>query len=374
LAKLLKRKDVPVKYTWDLSLIFSSDKIWEEEFRLLAAKIPEKEQYEGTLKNGAHPFLDALEWQLYMIRTIQKIYFYALLKNSQDTKDANYQTLIGKAMSLYAKIAEAISWFEPEVLSLPDYLLTRYLEELPKLSLYQHYLEEITSQREHIRSAEVENVLASAIDVLKSSSDTFEKLIDSDLKFEDIENVDGNLVQLTHGNYTSFLEVTNRKVRKAAFESIYKSFEQFQHSFASTLNGEVKTHVFSARTRNYTGTREAALSGNQIPELVYDQLVTTVNQNLSLLHRYIALRKKTLKIDNLQPYDLYTPLLGEAPIKFTFEEAKEKILEALTPLGEDYIDNVKYIFKNRIIDVYENEGKRSGAFSSGMYDTEPYIL
>lgn len=374
MTKLLKRKDVPVEYTWDLSLIFSNDKVWEEEFRLLSAKISAKEQYEGTLKGGAQSFLNALEWQLYMIRSIQKVYAYALLKNNQDTTDANSQILIGKATSLYAQIAKAISWFEPELLSLPDHLLIRYFEELPKLSVYQHYIEEITSQRDHVRSAEVEDILASAIDVLNSFSNTFEKLSDSDLKFEDIENVDGSLVQLTNSNYTSFLESSNRNVRKAAFGSIYRSFEQFQHSFASTLNGEVKKHVFSARVRNYTCTREASLSKNKIPELVYDQLIKIVNKNLSLLHRYIALRKKILKIENLQPYDLYTSLLGDIPIKFTFEEAKEKIIEALTPLGENYINHVKYIFENRVIDVYENEGKRSGAFSSGMYDTEPYIL
>jgi oligoendopeptidase F len=243
-ARLPKREELAVADTWDLSLIFSNDKLWEEDLKQLAYELLEKENYEGTLKNGARAFLKAMEWQFTIFRRLQKIYMYASLKHDQDTTNAKYQMFIGQAGSLYAQVAEAISWFEPEVLSLSDELLAKYFIELSDLAIYKHFIEEITEQRAHIKSFEVENVLASASDVLSASSDTFEILSNADLKFAYTIDDNGHLVQLTNGNFVKFLESTKQDVRKQAFETVYKAYEKLQHTIASTLNGEIKANVF----------------------------------------------------------------------------------------------------------------------------------
>ncbi|MDR0690488.1 MAG: oligoendopeptidase F [Streptococcaceae bacterium] len=373
-VKLPKREELAVADTWNLSLIFPNDEAWEDELEQLTKQLSAKKDYEGTLKDGAKAFLKAMEWQFTIFRRLQKIYMYASLKHDQDTTNAKYQMFIGQAGNLYAQVAEAVSWFEPELLSLSDKLLAKYFTEFSDLAIYKHFVEGITEQRAHINSAEVENVLASVSDVLSASSETFRVLNDADLKFANIIDDNGQLVQLTNGNFVKFLESTKQDVRKQAFENIYKVYEQLQHTVASTLNGEIKANVFSARIRNYQSSREVSLKSNHIPEKVYDMLVATVNKHLPLLHRYIAFRKKILGVKELHSYDLYTPLLGKSPLNFTYKQAKEKTLESLASLGEDYLAYVRHAFNHRVIDVYENEGKRSGAFSGGAYDTEAYIL
>ncbi|MDR1473329.1 MAG: oligoendopeptidase F [Lactobacillales bacterium] len=371
---LPKREELAVANTWDLSSIFPNDEMWKEELEQLTKQLLEKADYEGTLKKGAQAFLKAMEWQFAIFRKLQKIYVYASLKHDQDTTNAKYQMFIGQADNLYAQVAEAVSWFEPELLSLSDDLLTKYFAESSNLAIYKHFVEEITEQRAHISSAEVENVLASVSDVLDASNNTFSILNNADLKFEDTIDDNGQLVQLTNGNLLRFLESSQQNVRKQAFENIYKAYEKLQHTIASTLNGEIKANVFSARIRNYQNSREAALTSHHIPEEVYDMLIATVNKHLPLLHRYVAFRKKLLGVQEFHSYDLYAPLLGKAPLSFTYKQAKDKILESLAVLGKNYLTYVRHVFDHRIIDVYENENKRSGAFSGGAYDTEAYIL
>jgi oligoendopeptidase F len=371
---LPKREEIAVVDTWDLSSIFPNDEMWEKELEQLTKQLLEKADYEGTLKKGAQAFLKAMEWQFTIFRKLQKIYVYASLKHDQDTTNAKYQMFIGQADNLYTQVAEAVSWFEPELLSLSDDLLTKYLAESPDLAIYKHFVEEITEQRAHINSAEVENVLASVSDVLDASNNTFSILNNADLRFEDTIDDNGQLVQLTNGNLLRFLESSKQNVRRQAFKNIYKAYEKLQHTIASTLNGEIKANVFSARIRNYQNSREAALTSHHIPEEVYDMLIATVNKHLPLLHRYVTFHKKLLGVQKFHSYDLYAPLLGEAPLSFTYKQAKEKILESLAVLGKDYLAYVHHVFDHRIIDVYENEGKRSGAFSGGAYDTEDYIL
>jgi len=373
-VKLPKREELAVADTWDLSLIFPNDEAWEDELKQLTKQLSAKKDYEGTLKDGAKAFLKAMEWQFTIFRRVQKIYVYASLKHDQDTTNAKYQKFIGQAGNLYAQVAEAVSWFEPELLSLSDELLAKYFAEFPDLAIYKHFVEEITEQRAHINSAEVENVLASVSDVLNASSETFNILNNADLKFEDTIDNNGQLVQLTNGNLSKFLESSQQNVRKQAFENVYKAYEKLQHTIASTLNGEIKANVFSVHVRNYQSSREAALTSHHIPEEVYDMLVATVNKHLPLLHRYVAFRKKMLGVKELHSYDLYAPLLGKSSFGFTYKQAKEKLLESLAVLGEDYLAYVRHAFDHRVIDVYENEGKRSGAFSGGAYDTEAYIL
>ncbi|EGP4834947.1 oligoendopeptidase F [Enterococcus faecium] len=372
--QLPKREELPENLTWDLTKIFSSDQEFDEKYLELSEKLKKSEKYKGTLDQGASQFLDAIEFVLSVYRQTEIIYVYAHLKNDQDTGNTEYQALYARASSLFSKVSEAVSWFEPEILQLSDERIWQYFKEEPKLEVYRHYIQQIVDNRAHVLSTDQESLLAGAGEIFEASSDTFAVLNNADLVFPTIEGENGEKVQLSHGVYGQLLESTDRSVREAAFKGLYSVYEQFRNTFASTLSTHIKGHNFKAKVRNYSSAREASLSNNHIPESVYDTLVAVVNKHLPLLHRYMELRKRLLEVEKLHMYDLYTPVLGEAPITFTYEEAKEKALEALKPMGEEYMTIVEKAFSERWIDVVENKGKRSGAYSSGSYDTNPYIL
>ena len=372
--QLPKREELPENLTWDLTKIFSSDQEFDEKYLELSEELKQSEKHKGTLDQGASQFLNAIEFVLRVYRQTEIIYVYAHLKNDQDTGNTDYQALYARASSLFSKVSEAVSWFEPEILQLSDDQIWQYFKEEPKLEVYRHYIQQIVDNRAHVLSAEQESLLAGAGEIFDASSDTFAVLNNADLVFPTIEGENGEIVQLSHGVYGQLLESTDRRVREAAFKGLYSVYEQFRNTFASTLGTHIKGHNFKAKVRNYSSAREASLSNNHIPESVYDTLVDVVNKHLPLLHRYMELRKRLLEVEKLHMYDLYTPVLGEAPITFTYEEAKEKALEALKPMGEEYMAIVEKAFSERWIDVVENKGKRSGAYSSGSYDTNPYIL
>ncbi len=372
--QLPKREELPENLTWDLTKIFSSDQEFDEKYLELSEELKQSEKHKGTLDQGASQFLNAIEFVLRVYRQTEVIYVYAHLKNDQDTGNTDYQALYARASSLFSKVSEAVSWFEPEILQLSDDQIWQYFKEEPKLEVYRHYIQQIVDNRAHVLSAEQESLLAGAGEIFDASSDTFAVLNNADLVFPTIEGENSEIVQLSHGVYGQLLESTDRRVREAAFKGLYSVYEQFRNTFASTLGTHIKGHNFKAKVRNYRSAREASLSNNHIPESVYDTLVDVVNKHLPLLHRYMELRKRLLEVEKLHMYDLYTPVLGEAPITFTYEEAKEKALEALKPMGEEYMAIVEKAFSERWIDVVENKGKRSGAYSSGSYDTNPYIL
>ncbi|HAY1095888.1 TPA: oligoendopeptidase F [Enterococcus faecium] len=372
--QLPKREELPENLTWDLTKIFSSDQEFDEKYLELSEELKQSEKHKGTLDQGASQFLNAIEFVLRVYRQTEVIYVYAHLKNDQDTGNTDYQALYARASGLFSKVSEAVSWFEPEILQLSDDQIWQYFKEEPKLEVYRHYIQQIVDNRAHVLSAEQESLLAGAGEIFDASSDTFAVLNNADLVFPTIEGENGEIVQLSHGVYGQLLESTDRRVREAAFKGLYSVYEQFRNTFASTLGTHIKGHNFKAKVRNYSSAREASLSNNHIPESVYDTLVDVVNKHLPLLHRYMELRKRLLEVEKLHMYDLYTPVLGEAPITFTYEEAKEKALEALKPMGEEYMAIVEKAFSERWIDVVENKGKRSGAYSSGSYDTNPYIL
>ncbi|MBD9898558.1 oligoendopeptidase F [Enterococcus faecium] len=372
--QLPKREELPENLTWDLTKIFSSDQEFDEKYLELSEELKQSEKHKGTLDQGASQFLNAIEFVLRVYRQTEVIYVYAHLKNDQDTGNTDYQALYARASSLFSKVSEAVSWFEPEILQLSDDQIWQYFKEEPKLEVYRHYIQQIVDNRAHVLSAEQESLLAGAGEIFDASSDTFAVLNNADLVFPTIEGENGEIVQLSHGVYGQLLESTDRRVREAAFKGLYSVYEQFRNTFASTLGTHIKGHNFKAKVRNYSSAREASLSNNHIPESVYDTLVDVVNKHLPLLHRYMELRKRLLEVEKLHMYDLYTPVLGEAQITFTYEEAKEKALEALKPMGEEYMVIVEKAFSERWIDVVENKGKRSGAYSSGSYDTNPYIL
>lgn len=372
--QLPERQEVPVELTWDLTKIFADDAAFEEKFQALSEELTEVDKIKGTLAQGATEFLTAIEYVLDIYRKAEVIYVYAHLKNDEDTTNTTNQALYARASSLIAQVSEAVSWFEPEMLELSDQEIWAFFEKESKLELYRHFVEQIISERAHILPAEQEALLAGASEIFGSSADTFSVMNNADLKFPVVKNEEGEDVQLTHGVYGQLLESTDRKVREQAFKSLYSVYHQFRNTFASTLSTHIKGHNYKAKVRGYSSAREAALSGNHIPEDVYETLTLVVNQYLPLLHRYVELRKELLGLDELHMYDLYTPLLAEAPVKFSYEEAQAKALDALKPLGEEYLEVVKKAFAERWIDVVENQGKRSGAYSSGAYDTQPYIL
>ncbi|MFC4772247.1 oligoendopeptidase F [Enterococcus hermanniensis] len=372
--QLPKRQEVPVELTWDLTKIFADEAAFEAKVKALSEELLNVEQVKGSLGQGASELLKAVDYVLDIYRKAEVVYVYAHLKNDEDTANTTNQALYARASSLITKVSEAVSWFEPELLQLSDSQIAAYFAEEPKLQLYRHFIEQIISERAHVLPAEQEALLAGASEIFGSSADTFAVMNNADLKFPIVKNEAGEDVQLTHGVYGQLLESTDRSVREKAFKALYSVYHQFRNTFASTLSTHVKGHNFKAKVRGYDSARAAALSSNHIPEDVYDTLVLVVNQYLPLLHRYVELRKELLGLEQLHMYDLYTPLLAEAPIKFTYEEAKAKALEALKPLGEEYLEIVKKAFDERWIDVVENQGKRSGAYSSGAYDTQPYIL
>lgn len=372
--KLPSRSEIKVEDTWKLEDIFASDDAWEKEFEEVKALIPQMEKFKGKLGESAQTLYDALQEQDKLTMRVSKLYTYAHMRYDQDTTNSFYQGLNDRIKTLYTQIASALSYVTPEILSIEESKIKKYMAEHKELKLYAHALDEITRERPHILSESEEALLAQASEVLGSSSNTFGMLNNADLEFPSIKDENGEEVEITHGRYIRFLESSDRRVREEAFKAVYETYGKFKNTFASTLSGTVKKDNFSARVRHYNSARHSALSTNNIPEEVYDNLVKTVNDNLHLLHRYIDLRKKVLGIEELHMYDLYTPLVKDVKMEVTYEEAKDYILKGLKPLGEDYLNVLKEGFENRWVDVHENKGKRSGAYSSGTYGTNPYIL
>ena len=368
------REEIKVEDTWRLEDIFATDEEWEIEFKSIKEELAKANEYQGTLENSAEQLYSGLQFQDSVFERLGRLYTYSHMRADQDTANAFYQSMDDRARSLYAQAASAFSFVVPEILSMDESKLQSFVQEHTDLQLYKHALEEINLQRPHVLSASEEELLAKASEVFNASSNTFGMLNNADLEFPSIKDEDGEEVQVTHGRYSRFLESEDRRVRKDAFEAVYETYGKFLNTFSSTLSGVVKKQNFNADVRHYDSARQAALSTNNIPESVYDNLVETVNNHLHLLHRYVDLRKKVLGVEELHMYDLYTPLVKDVKMKVTYEEAKEYLLKGLAPLGENYISVLKEGFENRWVDVHENKGKRSGAYSSGSYGTNPYIL
>ncbi|AKS37626.1 oligopeptidase PepB [Anoxybacillus gonensis] len=368
------RKDVPTEYTWRLEDIFATDEQWEEEFQAITALLPKFSEYKGKLGESAETLYEALQYRDHVLLRLGKLYAYAHMRHDEDTTNSLYQGLEARAEGLYAEAGNVMAFIVPEILALDESVVRTFLQQYEPLRLYEHELDEMNRQRPHVLPEKEEAILAQAADVMNASSNTFGALNNADLRFPTIQDENGEEVEVTHGRYIRFLESEDRRVRHDAFKAVYDTYRKYENTFASTLNGAVKRNNFFARVRNYRSAREAALSKNQIPETVYDNLIETIHRYLPLLHRYVQLRKRVLGLDELHMYDLYTPLVKQVDMKVTYEEAKELLLKGLAPLGEQYIAIVKEGFDNRWVDVHETRGKRSGAYSSGSYGTNPYIL
>ena len=370
---VLQRNEINEKDTWDLSTIFETDQKWEEELALLIEDTKEAVSLEGHLLDSAESLLNITERYLDLSRRLEKLYVYAHMKNDQDTRVAKYQEYYAKAMTLYSQLDQVFSFYEPEFMAITEEQYQNFLAEEPKLQPYKHFFDKLLQNKEHVLSQREEELLAGAGEIFGAASETFAILDNADIVFPFVQDENGNEVQLSHGVYMRLVESKNREVRRGAYEALYSTYEQYQHTYAKTLQTNVKVQNYRAKVRNYKSAREAALAANFVPESVYDNLVSAVRKHLPLLHRYLALRSKILGIPDLKMYDVYTPL-SSVEYSFTYEEALKKAEEALAVLGEDYLSRVKRAFSERWIDVYENQGKRSGAYSGGSYDTNAFML
>ena len=368
-----QRNEIDEKYQWDLSTIFATDQAWEEEATALAAAIKDAAHFAGSLLSSPANLLETTEVYLDLSRRLEKVYVYAHMKNDQDTRVAKYQEFQSKAMSLYSLLGETFAFYEPEFMEITEEQYANFLKEVPALEAYAHYFDKLLKTKEHVLSQKEEELLAGAGEIFAAAGETFEILDNADIVFPMVKDDQGQEVQLSHGNYISLVESKNRQVRKEAYQALYGVYEQYQHTYAKTLQTNVKVHNYNAKVRKFSSAREAALSANFIPESVYDSLVEAVNKHLPLLQRYVKLRSKILGIEDLKMYDVYTPL-SSTDYKVTYEEALAKSEQALAVLGEDYLSRVKRAFTERWIDVHVNQGKRSGAYSGGSYDTNAFML
>ncbi|MFD1349146.1 oligoendopeptidase F [Oceanobacillus caeni] len=372
--QLPKREEVPVEKTWKLEDIFKNDDLWKEEFEQLQKDIPEITKFQGKLSESADNLYNLFKLQDELGERLGKLYTYAHMRYDQDTTNSFYQAMNAQAETVLTLASSSMSYVVPEILTMDETKLESFLQEKKELQEYKKVLDEINRQRPHVLSEKEEVLLAEASEALSTGSQTFSMLNNADLPFPAIKDENGEEIDLTHGRYSRFMESKDRRVRKDAFKAMYDTYGQFKNTFASTLSGTVKTHNFSAKVRNYDSARQSALDNNNIPEEVYDNLVEAVNDKLPLLHRYIELRKKVLGVDELHMYDMYTPLVKDVEMKISYDEAKDYVIKGLKPLGEEYGKILEQSFENRWIDVVENKGKRSGAYSSGAYGTNPYVL
>lgn len=372
---LPKRQDVSPEHTWNLESIYRDDKQWEADFARVEGMLPELQALSGTLRNGPDALLGVIRQIHDAQAVIERVAVYAHMRRDEDTANPTYQGLVERVAALYAKFGAAVAFFAPEVLQLSDEQIEGYLAASEELRLYTLFLAELRRQRAHIRSAEVEAVLAAASEVTRAPGTIFSMINDADLKFPTINDENGDEVELTKGRYGVFMESKDRRVRKDAFEAMYRTYATLRNTFGATLGGAVRRDVFDARVRGYDSALAAALEPKAIPLEVYHNLIDTVNKHLAHVHRYLKLRKAYLDVDELHMYDMYVPLAPGVAMEIPYDEARRTVEEALAPLGREYIGAMRSgLYEQRWIDVYENEGKRGGAYSSGAYTTQPFIL
>lgn len=372
--KLITRDQQQEQDTWRLEDIFKTDEVWEKERQALTEEIKIFNQFKGTLNESPEQLYKLLVFDDEVSVRLGKLYTYAHMRCDQDTTNAFYQELNQKAHMLLTKTISETSFIVPEILTIEETRLASFIDNHEGLEGYQKVLHDINKKRPHTLKEEEEKLLAAMSEVTNGASQTFSMLNNADLTFPEVTNEDGEAVELTHGRYINFLESKSRQVRKDAYTAMYDTYGKFINTFSATLNNQVKKDNVYAKIRHFNSARHKALHANHIPETVYDQLVEAVNERLDLLHRYVRLRKRVLKLDEVHMYDLYTPLVSDVETTYSYKDAQQLIIQALQPMGEEYVARLKEGFNNRWVDVYENKGKRSGAYSSGSYGTNPYVL
>ncbi|MBO8162949.1 MAG: oligoendopeptidase F [Brevibacillus sp.] len=371
---LPKRSEIPDQFKWRLEDIYPSDAEWEQDVAKIKELIDQVKARQGSLAQSGKHLLEALILQDEVNKLLERVYVYARMRRDEDNTNPTYQALTDRATSLSTLVYSATAYIQPEILAIPDEQLRQLQESEPGLAHYRFLLEEITRQKPHTLSAAEEAILAQASEVTAAPSTIFSMLNNADIKFPMITDEHGEEVELTKGRYIQFMESRDRRVRKEAFQALYETYGKQKNTIAATLTSAVKRDVFYARVRNYPSALHAALFADNIDPSVYDNLIATIREHLPLMHRYVSLRKKMLNLDELHMYDLYVPIVADVEMKIPYEQAVATIKEALKPLGEEYGQVLEKGFTSGWIDVYENEGKTSGAYSWGAYTTHPYVL
>ncbi|GAC1380883.1 MAG: oligoendopeptidase F [Ktedonobacteraceae bacterium] len=371
---LKKRDDIPQEYTWNLESIFSADENWESDFQALQNRLPELEALKETLAQSGQALLAVLQKRDEIYKELERLYVYASMRKDEDTTNSMYQGMSDRAMQLYVRASTIASFIEPEILALPQTTLDQFVKETSELELYRQQLHDLNRKRAHVRSAEVEAILAATGELAESPGSIFTMIDNADLKLPTIKNEKDEEVELTKGNYQLFIHSKHRQVRKSAFEALHSTFLKQRNTIASTLASQVKSDIFYANQRNYSSCRAMALAHYNIPVSVYDNLVETVSEHIPLLNRYLKLRKRMLQLDELHMYDLYVPIVEEPDEEVSYQQSCDTVVAAFAPLGENYTSTLKQGFAQRWIDVYETPGKRGGAYSGGSYSTQPFVL
>lgn len=370
------REEIEAKYKWNLQDIYLTDDDWESDFRWVESQIPNYKKFEGQLSKSVQNLLACLNFDNEIGIKLERLHLYAMLAKDSDMRVTKYQAADDRIRTLYSKANTASSFIRPELISIPDNQLLEMINNLNELKIYSHYIEELLRTKKHTLDKHSEEILSLASDALQTPYNTYSLFTNADIEFPSVEDESGSKVQMTHGRFYSAMYSKDQTYRERAFKAYLKPYKDFMNTFTSLFNGNLKTNIFNAKVRNYSSAKEASLDRNNIPVFVYDNLINAVGENLEPLHRWAKLKTKLLGVKNLHPYDVYVTIFPESSEKeYDFEEAKQLVLEALKPMGENYLSSLKMAFDNRWIDVYETKGKRSGGYSSGTtFGVHPYVL
>lgn len=368
------RSEIEEKYKWDLTKIYENDEEWEKDYKEVSSNLKDIEKYKGKILESANTLFEMVTTYFNVARKVEKVYIYAHLNYDAETGNTKYQNYDGMVKNLYRDFGVISSYIEPELLQSDYSKIEEYYKEVPALLDYKNFFIEIFRYKDHVLSEKEETIISKLSNVLSNAEDTYEKLTDTDLSLGEIKDEEGNIVKLNDSNYGKYISSKDRRVRFDAFTNMYKGYSSVKNTIASTMYGAVNSNVVIANLKNYDSAIKASLYADNVTTDIYDNLIKTVNNNLDTLFKYYSLRKDVLGLTELHLYDLYANLIESAEKKYTFEEAKDIVLNALKPLGENYVKDATKAFTERWVDVYPNETKRSGAYSGGCYDTYPYML
>ena len=373
-SKLPARSEIPLESRWSLEDIYATDEAWESDFVRLGELGRQVAAYQKNLDQSSANLLECLKLRDEIGIVSGKLYAYARMRRDENNANSKYQAMTSRAESLLASVSASTSFIEPGILAMPAEKLARFRQEQPQLTPYGFYFENLLRQQKHILSPAEEALLSKISEVADSPQNIFTMLARADLKFPEVRDEKGNKVQLSEGRYRSFIMSSDRKVREEAFHALFGAYAQYRNTLAATLSGSVRKNKFYAEARKYDSSIAAALESDNVPVSVYNNLVDTVNENLAPLHRYVRLKKKLLKLDTMHMYDLYAPMVQGVRIPVSYDEARQLIIRGLAPLGEEYTGLLEKALTSRWVDVYENQGKQSGAYSWGVYGAHPFIL
>ena len=369
-----KRQECDPAYQWHIQDLYASDEAWEKDYESLTSEIQSLAAYEGRLKEGSEVFVEYMRKKEALMKKFEAIYVYANQRYHEDTGNSFYQGLAGKAQTLSIQLDSAVVFEEPELLAIGKKTIDSWFTQNMDMQLYKRYFYELFRQQKHVLSKEEEAILADVSDMSADVSNIFSMFNNADIRFPSIEGKEGEKIPVSHGRYTLLLESRDVNIRKSAFESVYSQYGQYRNTLAALYAANLKNTAFFAKKRHYNSSLEMALEGGEIPTSVYTNLIDTVHEHMDLMHRYVSLRKKALKAEELHMYDLYVPMVDEFEMKVPFSKAKEIVKKGLAPLGKEYGKVLSDGMESGWIDVYENEGKRSGAYSWGPNGVHPYVL